>query len=154
MCSSDLKCKNTKKIFDLLAWSRHVDFISWKKNFWIFFGDDGGGDGDDDGDDDTIITSIFDFLAWSRHVDFISWKQNFGFWIFLGDDDGDDGDDDDDDGDDHHHHWKKILVGKVLKMTPQVTWVRGYYQNDQIFQFSPQGKIRQCIARLSRRTDK
>ena len=49
-------------------------------------------------------------------------------------------------------NWKKILVGKVLKMTPQVTWVRGYYQNDQIFQFSPQGKIRQCIARLSRRT--
>ena len=43
-------------------------------------------------------------------------------------------------------------VVKVLKMTPQVTWVRGYYQNDQIFQFSPQGKIRQCIARLSRRT--
>ena len=50
--------KIQKKIFDFLAWSRHVDFISWKKNLGFFFGDDGGGDGDDDGDDDAKYAAV------------------------------------------------------------------------------------------------
>ena len=49
--------------FDFLAWSRHVDFISWRKNLGFFFGDDGGGDGDDDAIITIIKKKLFDFLA-------------------------------------------------------------------------------------------
>ena len=82
-----------------------------KKKIWIFFGDDGGGDGgddDDDGDDDAIIT-IIKF----HNFDQISqlW-QNFTMLTKF-----------------HNFH----QISQMLKMTPRVTWVRGCYQNDQIF---------------------
>ena len=90
----------------------HAPFIHSFQSFIIHDGgDDGGGDGgdgDDDGDDDAIIT-IIKF----HNFDQISqlW-QNFTMLTKF-----------------HNFH----QISQMLKMTPRVTWVRGCYQNDQIF---------------------